>query len=58
MTVVSSTIDSLVSYDWNDWEVSETEVRRAITALKVDSQFDSTITALKTSGGEPVNKFV
>lgn len=51
MTVVSSTIDSLVSYDWNDWEVSETEVRRAITALKVDLQFDSTITALKTSGG-------
>ena len=51
MTITSATIDSLLSYAWNDWAVTRQEMRRIVTALKADSRIDATINDLKASDG-------
>lgn len=51
MTMTSATIDSLLSYAWNDWEVTRKEMRRIVSALQADAAIDATITDLNASGG-------
>lgn len=51
MTMTSATIDSLISYAWNDWDVTRQEMRRIVNALKADGTIDATVNDLNASGG-------
>jgi hypothetical protein len=51
VTSTSATIESLLSYSWNDWVVTQQEMRRIVTALGADPSPDATIKALHGSGG-------
>lgn len=47
MTVTSDNIKKLISYAWNDWEVTAQEQKMVIDSLRSDPDVNSTITDLK-----------
>lgn len=50
MTATSDLIESLISYSWDDWQVTRQEARRVIAAIRNDNVPDATIAALDKSG--------
>ncbi len=48
MTATSEQIDVLLSYAWNDWKVTSTEMRRVLALLRADPNIDATITDLQS----------
>ncbi len=46
MTATSDLIESLISYSWDDWQVTRQEARRVIAAIRNDNVPDATIAAL------------
>lgn len=50
MTATSDLIESLISYSWDDWQVTHQEARRVIAAIRNDNVPDATIAALDKSG--------
>ncbi len=51
MTATSEKIDTLVSYAWNDWDVTQSESGKIAALLEADASIDQTIADLSSSGG-------
>ena len=50
MTASSQLVEQLISYDWNDWAVSQREAQRVASVLRADPSIDATIGDLDAAG--------